>query len=54
MLGSLSLGIGDAFAAVCGVKFGKLKIFGNKKTLEGTIAFIFSILFMSIILDFIS
>lgn len=37
--GIICLGLGDASASVIGRLFGRLHLFGNKKTLEGTIAF---------------
>ena len=43
MLGCLALGIGDSFAAIVGINYGKTKIFCGNKSLEGTLAFTASI-----------
>ena len=42
MSGVLSVGIGDSFASIVGSKYGKLKLFKSKKTLEGLLASILS------------
>jgi dolichol kinase len=47
------LSIGDTFAALIGISYGKRKLFGTKKSLEGTLAcfistFIFSLIFLRI------
>lgn len=52
-LGIFIMGYGDGFAAIIGTNFGKhkLKIFGNEKSLEGSLAmFIFSFVACMIIL----
>jgi uncharacterized protein (TIGR00297 family) len=52
-LGALTMGYGDGFAAIIGENYGrrKYKIFGNEKSLEGSIAmFFFSYLVTTIIL----
>jgi phytol kinase len=51
------LAIGDTLAAVIGISFGKRKLFGTKKSLEGSIAcfvssFLFGIFFVSPIIAF--
>lgn len=38
----LVLGIGDSFAAIIGSTFGKLKYPFSNRTIEGTLAFLFS------------
>ena len=48
--GILSVGIGDAFASVIGVRYGKRKIAGTKKSFEGALASIISQLVTAIIL----
>lgn len=40
--GVLSIGIGDSFASIVGSKWGRIKIFGGPKTLEGLCASIVS------------
>lgn len=42
--GILALGIGDTMASLVGYKYGKIRWPNSKKTVEGTVAFIFSIL----------
>jgi len=52
-LGILIMGYGDGFAAVIGTKYGKhnFKIFGNRKSFEGSLAmFAFSFIVSSVIL----
>lgn len=54
LLGIMIWGVGDAFAAIIGKLYGKIKfknnIFDNKKTVEGTIAFYLSGLIISFII----
>lgn len=40
--GVIVLGIGDSFAAIVGKTIGKIQLFGQKKTLEGLLAFLAS------------
>ncbi|PID29857.1 MAG: phosphatidate cytidylyltransferase [Candidatus Cloacimonadota bacterium] len=47
------LSVGDTFAALIGIPFGKRKLFGTKKSLEGTLAcfistFVFSLFFFHV------
>ncbi|MDD4570746.1 MAG: DUF92 domain-containing protein [Tepidanaerobacteraceae bacterium] len=53
-LGALTMGYGDGFAAIIGQNFGsrKYKVFGNEKSLEGSIGmFLFSFMVTTIILS---
>ena len=40
--GFLTVGVGDSFASIFGSALGKHKLFGSKKSLEGTVALVFS------------
>ncbi len=40
--GVISIGIGDSFASIVGSRYGRKKLFGTRKTLEGLMAAIFS------------
>lgn len=49
--GIISVGIGDAASSIVGSKFGRIKLFGSEKTLEGMIAGFVSMLLASLYLD---
>ncbi len=49
--GFLTVGVGDSFASVFGSAFGKHKLFGSKKSFEGTIALVLSQLVVFFILN---
>ena len=49
--GFLTVGVGDSFASIFGSALGKHKLFGSKKSLEGTMALIFSQLVVFFILS---
>ncbi|GAB5591378.1 dolichol kinase [Umbelopsis nana] len=45
--GILTLGFGDAMASIIGKRFGRIRWFRSHKTIEGTLAFVLSVLFGS-------
>ncbi|KAI8575015.1 hypothetical protein K450DRAFT_263757 [Umbelopsis ramanniana AG] len=45
--GILTLGFGDAMASIVGKRFGRIRWFRSHKTIEGTLAFVLSVLFGS-------
>jgi len=49
--GIISVGIGDAASSIIGSKFGRIKLFGTEKTLEGMTAGFLSMLLASLYLD---
>lgn len=50
-LGLISIGVGDTFASVIGQKFGSFKWKGSNKSVQGTVAFIFSSLLAAAVVD---
>ncbi|PVV03327.1 hypothetical protein BB560_002203 [Smittium megazygosporum] len=50
--GVLAVGIGDAVASIIGIKFGRHRWFGSKKSIEGTLGFICSILASSLCIEY--
>ncbi|TPX55838.1 hypothetical protein PhCBS80983_g04979 [Powellomyces hirtus] len=49
--GMLTLGIGDTMASICGKRFGRIKWPGSLKSVEGTVAFVTSVIFICGILS---
>lgn len=50
MTGVLALGVGDSMASIVGKRFGRIRWAASPKTVEGTVAFVLSMVLAAVLL----